>query len=145
MPEFTNTIKTKANGGPDKPEFLPREVEVQTPECMKIEDLDQLRELVGDQVIVQKFQQQSVIDLRSKVRSQLEAADDNNDPKYDDSAIQQGFTGEDGEITPWSEWQPSVRTVMSTEEKLAKAMSGKDPEAVKAALMKAGFDLSSLA
>ena len=76
-------------------------------------------------------QRSMIIALRAVIRPKLEAVDDNGEPKFSDEEV----------IQAASEWQPSLKTSKSKEEKLADMLKSLDPEAAKAAFAAAGIEL----
>lgn len=115
---MSETIVTKSNK-------VNREVETQTPDVLKTDKLSELINTLGEEMIVAKVQAQLTVDFRSMIRSRLEAADDNGDPRYTDDEIAGGDYGD---------WKPETRQRKSAEERAAELLSKLSPDQVKAAL-----------
>lgn len=112
-----------------------RIVETTTPDVLtSAVSLDSIISALGEDLAKAKIQAQLKVDFRSQIRTKLESKDDNEDFRYSDDDI----TSVD-----YSDWVPELRTRKSPEEKAADALGklANDPDAVKAALAKAGITL----
>lgn len=115
---MADTIVTKSNKAN-------REVTTQMPDVLKTDQLTELVNVLGEEMVVSKVQAQLTVDFRSMVRSRLEATDDNGDPRYTDEEIVNG---------DYADWKPETRQRKSAEERAAELLSKLTPDQVKAAL-----------
>jgi len=110
------------------------EISVETPEVLKAETLADLVELVGENMVFQKSMAQILIDFRSLVRGKMESQTDN----------EWNYTLDEIQSESYADWVPTQRQRKSKEEKASETLSKLSPDELKAALAKAGIDLSSL-
>lgn len=110
------------------------EISVETPEVLKAETLADLVELVGENMVFQKSMAQILIDFRSLVRGKMESQTDD----------EWNYTLDEIQSESYADWVPTQRQRKSKEEKASETLSKLSPDELKAALAKAGIDLSSL-
>jgi hypothetical protein len=108
-----------------------REISLTAPKCLQAETLEDLINLIGEELALNKIKSQLTIDFRSHIRSKMESSTD-EELNYSDEDI----TGID-----YTDWKPETRTRMSTTEKAAKMLSGMTPDELKAAIAAAGIEL----
>ena len=114
---MTDMINTKSNKAS-------REIEVETPEILKMKDISALVEAMGDDAVVKAIQAQLTVSFRSHVRTKLESQTDGEFNNSDDDIHAMDF----------SDWKPDARTRKTAEEKAAAIMGTLKPEQVAAVL-----------
>lgn len=102
-----------------------REVSTNAPDVLKTDQLTDLVNALGEELVVAKLKAQLMVDFRSMVRGKLESFDDNGDPRYSDEEVSQA---------DYTDWKPETRNRKSAEEKAAELLSKLSPDQIKAAL-----------
>jgi hypothetical protein len=110
------------------------EIGVECPEVLKSPDLATLIDQIGDSMVFQKAMAQILIDFRSLVRGKMES-------QTDDSW---NYTMDEIQSESYADWVPTQRVRKSKEEKAGEILEGLTPDQIKAALAKAGIDISKL-
>lgn len=110
------------------------EITVETPDILKAQNLQDLIDIVGEAMVFQKSMAQILIDFRSLVRSKMESQ--TND--------EWNYTLDEIQNESYVDWIPTQRIRKAKEEKASETLSKLSPDELKAALAKAGIDISSL-
>lgn len=109
-------------------------INVETPEVLRKQNLQELVEVIGEDMAYKKIMAQLVIDFRSMVRGKMESQSD-EEWNHDLETLQN---------ESYIDWIPSTQIRKSKEEKASETLSSLSPDQLKAALAKAGIDLDSL-
>lgn len=98
-----------------------REIETVKPAIMKCENLAEIVNAVGEDMVKKVFEAQLMVIYRAGVRTRLESSNAEGVLNYTDEQIHAEFT---------EDWKPELRTRLSEEERIMKALGGMDPEKV---------------
>lgn len=131
---MTETIVTKANIKDENGKVIStRTVETERPEILRTDvSLQYLVDRLGERHCIKDVQDQEIVKFRSQIRNWLTQVDDNGDYKYSIEEVQS---------KQYFDWISEMQQKKSTEEKVAEQMQKMDPDAVKAALAKAGIEI----
>ena len=102
-----------------------REIELPVPKILLCETLADLVKAQGEDQCVNQIKAQLTVAYRSKIRTMLESADDNGDPKNSEKAVK---------AVDLSDWKPEPRIRKTAEERAMEALGALPPE-VRAAVL----------
>lgn len=118
-----------------------REISLEGPDFLDFDDLNDLIESVGADIVMAKAKAQLTVDYRRKVRDMQETLD--KDEAGNEIADSYTYTDE-AIATEMATWKPELRQIKSRAEKIAELVQGQDAKSVKEALAAAGFTLEDL-
>lgn len=104
-----------------------REVHTGAPNCLTVETMSELVEILGEELAIQKIKAQLMVDYRATVRRMLDATDANEEFKYAEDEISE---------TDFTDWKPQLRVTKTPEEKALDALGNLPPEVRAAVLAK---------
>ena len=91
-----------------------RTVTVNAPECITVETLQEMVDLLDEELVLNKVKAQLKLDFRAHIRTKLDSMDD-GEPRYTDDEIA---------TADYADWRPEGRTRKSSSDK-ALEMLGK--------------------
>ncbi len=114
------TIATKSNAN-EKLDRQERTIELDCPEVLTMETVEDLVNMLGADVVVHKVKAQLTVDFRSHIRTMLESKDKDGQLINSDEAIKD---------KDFDQWKPTGRTRKTGEEKAIELMGGMTPEKI---------------
>lgn len=99
-----------------------RKIETIKPSIMKADNLAEVVNIIGEDMVKKVFDAQLMVMYRAAVRNRLESTNsETNEFNYTDEQITAQFT---------ADWKPELKARMSDEDKVIKALGGMDPAKV---------------